>query len=166
MTESIDEPVLLHRPLNGIRECSEALDSLIGTARRHLRIFDYNLEDGGYNSPHRLELLRAFLLEKRGNRLEVVLHDTDYLTRFCPRMLGLLRQFNHAVEIRETTAQAKSIYDPFAVADQANYVHRFHYDAPRALFALNDVAGSHALIKRFEEIKPASEPISATMLGL
>jgi hypothetical protein len=167
MTKNAEEPTLLHRPLNGTREYSEALDSLIGTARNHLRIFDYNLEDGGYNSPHRLELLRAFLLEKRGNRLEIVLHDTDYLTRFCPRMLDLLRQFGHAVDIRETTSQAKSIYDPFAVADQANYVHRFHYDAPRALFAVNDMLGGHALIKHFEEIKQASGPaISVTMLGL
>ncbi len=167
MTENIVEPALLHTPLNSAQDYCEALDALIGIARRHLRIFDYNLEDGGYNTLQRFELLRAFLLAKRGNRLEIVVHDTDYLTRFCPRLLGLLGQFGHAVEIRETTPQAKSIYDPFAVADQANYTHRFHYDAPRALFALNDVAGSHVLIKRFEEIKQASEPaISVTILGL
>lgn len=158
---------MLHRQLHTAAEYEAAIDTLVGLAKRRLRIFDYNLEEGGYNTLRRHELLRAFLLANRGNRLEIVLHDTDYLTRFCPRMLNLLRQFSHAVTIQETTPQAKGIYDPFAVADQACYVHRFHYDAPRALFATNDVEGSHALIKRFEEIKAASATaIAATTLGL
>lgn len=167
MAEDAEKPVLLHRQLHGIEEYHEAIDILIEMARQRLRIFDYNLEDGGYNTLQRFDLLRAFLLRNRGNRLEIVLHDTDYLTRFCPRMLSLLKQFSHAVSIMETTPQAKGIYDPFAVADQASYVHRFHYDAPRALLALNDVGGGHTLINRFEEIKEASGPaISATTLGL
>lgn len=167
MADGTEKPVLLHRQLNGAGEYSEALDALIGTARHHLRIFDYNLEDGGYNTLRRFELLREFLLGQCGNRLEIILHDTDYLTRFCPRMLSLLKQFSHAVTIMETTAQAKNIYDPFTVADQSCYVHRFHYSAPRALFALNDIAGSHALIKHFEEIKKASAPATpVTTLGL
>lgn len=167
MAEELEKPVSQHTQLNGIEEYCAALDTLIDSARRHLRIFDYNLEDGGYSSLQRHDRLRAFLLRNRANRLEIVLHDTDYLTRFCPRLLSLLKQFSHAVTIMETTPQAKSIYDPFAVADQAFFVHRFHYDGPRALLALNDVAGSHTLIKRFEEIKEASElTISPTTLGL
>lgn len=167
MAENIENPALVHTLLNSIVEYADALDELIENARDRLRIFDYNLEDGGYNTPRRFELLRSFLLRKRGNRLEIVLHDTDYLMRFCPRMLNLLRQFSHSVSISETTSQAKNVYDPFAVADQANYVHRFHYDAPRALLALNDMAGGHTLIKRFEEIKQASGPaLSTTLAGL
>lgn len=167
MTEQPEKPALLHRQLDSIEDYREALDTLIESARQRLRIFDYNLEDGGYNTLRRFELLRAFLLASRNNCLEIILHDTDYLTRFCPRMLNLLRQFSHAVSILETTSQAKNIYDPFIVADQACYVHRFHYDSPRALLALNDIEGSHTLILHFEEIKEASRPASsATTLGL
>ena len=167
MSETPDKPILLHRPINGIAEYEEALDILIELARRHLRIFDYNLEDGGYNTLRRFDLLRIFLLASRSNRLEIVLHDTDYLTRFCPRMINLFKQFSHAVTIMETTSEAKSIYDPFAVAGLTCYVHRFHYDDPRALLALNDVEGSHVLIKRFNEIRDASAPaVTATTLGL
>ena len=158
---------MLRRQINGVAEYEEALDILIELARRHLRIFDYNLEDGGYNTLRRFELLRTFFLASRNNRLEIVLHDTDYLTRFCPRMIMLFKQFSHAVTIMKTTPEAKCIYDPFAVADLTCYVHRFHYDGPRALLALNDVEGSHVLINRFAEIRDASAPaITATTLGL
>ncbi|GAO37496.1 hypothetical protein SCT_2926 [Sulfuricella sp. T08] len=167
MTENPEKPVLLHRQLNSTVDYTEALDVLIEIARHRLRIFDYNLEDGGYTTLRRYELLRTFLLSSRSNRLEIVLHDIDYLTRFCPRILSLLKQFSHAITIQKTTPQAKGIYDPFAIADEACFLHRFHYDNPRALLALNDIEGSHVLIKRFEEIRAASAPsITATTLGL
>jgi len=167
MAENLEKPVLLHRQLNSTADYTEALDSLIEIARHRLRIFDYNLEDGGYTSLRRYELLRTFLLANRSNRLEIVLHDSDYLIRFCPRILNLFKQFSHAITIQETTPQAKSIYDPFAIADEACFLHRFHYDNPRALLALHDIEGSHVLIKRFEEIRAASTPaITATTLGL
>ncbi|MBU1689999.1 MAG: hypothetical protein KJ958_15630 [Gammaproteobacteria bacterium] len=167
MTENPEKPALLHRQLNSMIDYTEALDVLIELARHRLRIFDYNLEDGGYTTLRRYELLRTFLLASRNNRLEIVLHDSDYLTRFCPRIFSLLKQFSHAITIQETTPQAKGIYDPFAIADEACFLHRFHYDNPRALLALNDIEGSHVLIKRFEEIRAASvQAITATTLGL
>jgi hypothetical protein len=167
MAENPEKPVLLHRQLNTTADYTEALDILIEHAQHRLRIFDHNLEDCGYATLRRYQLLHTFLLASRNNRLEIVLHDTDYLTRFCPRILSLLKQFSHAISIQETTPQAKNIYDPFAIADEACHLHRFHYDDPRALLALNDIEGSHVLIKRFEEIMAASAPaITATTLGL
>lgn len=167
MSENPDKPALLHMQLTSTADYTQAIDTLIEQARRQLRIFDYNLEDGGYSTLRRYELLRSFLLASRSNRLEIVLHDIDYLTRFCPRILTLLKQFSHAISINETTSQAKNVFDPFVIADEACHLHRFHYDAPRALLALNDIEGSHVLVKRFEEIRSASIPaISATTLGL
>ena len=167
MAKNPEKRILLHRQLNSTADYTKAIDTLIELARRRLRIFDYNLEDGGYTTLRRYELLRTFLLASHTNRLEIVLHDTDYLARFCPRMLNLFKQFSHAITIEETTPQAKSIYDPFSIADETCFLHRFHYDSPRALLAINDIEGSHVLIKRFEEIHAASAPaITATTLGL
>jgi hypothetical protein len=126
MAESPEKPALLHRQLNSTADYTEAIDSLIELARHRLRIFDYNLEDGGYTTLRRYELLRRFLLANRSNRLEIVLHDIDYLTQFCPRILSLLKQFSHAITIQETTPQARYISDPFAIADETCHVHRFH----------------------------------------
>lgn len=167
MAENPEIPGLLHTQLSSAVDYIQALDTLIGIAQSRLRIFDHNLENGGYNTLRRYDLLRTFLLSSRVNRLEIVLHDTDYLNRFCPRILTLCKQFSHAISIQETTSQAKNIFDPFMIADETSHIHRFHYDDPRALFALNDIKGSHGLIKRFEEIKAASVPaITSTTLGL
>jgi hypothetical protein len=155
-----------HTKLEGAREYEAALDTLLARPRRTLRIFDRELGPG-FNSPQRYDLLRAFLMRSRANRLYIVLHDVSGLARDCPRVLNLLRSFSHAISIQETEPQAKGVYDPFALADERDYVHRFHYEDARAVLALDDPQGAHGLVRRFQEIWEASVPaVSATTLGL
>lgn len=157
----------IRRNLSGNIELEEALSIVIPHAKRILRIFDFNLEHGGYNSPARFEMLQQFLLASRVNRIEIALHNTDYLSRYCPRMLRLLEQFSHAIHIHQTNEEAKSTHDNFIIVDNAHYIHRFHYDSPRALMALHDPAGALTLSKRFDEIWAKTTPsIFATTLGL
>ena len=158
---------LIHRNLSGNIELEEAINLVIPLAQRTLRIFDFNLENGGYNSPARFEMLKNFLLASRANRIDIALHNTDYLSRYCPRMLCLLEQFSHAIHIHQTNDEAKSAHDSFIIVDHAHYIHRFHYDAPRALMALHDPAGALAMSHRFDEIWAKTTPsIFATTLGL
>lgn len=157
----------LQRRIDGALEYTSAIDEVIGLAKRRLRVFDYDLSEGGYNRPQRFELLRDFLLASRANRLQFVLHETSHVTRHCPRLLLLLEQFSHAIQINQTTQDAKSIYDPFVVADAEHYVHRFHYQNPRAALALDDVAGGRLLNQRFDELLGASaHGVFASTLGL
>lgn len=156
----------IHRPLSGATEYEAALDEIIARAASTLRVFDHTLSTA-YNSPRRHEALRRFLLASRRNTLRIVVHEPVHLDRNCPRMLGLLRQFGHAISIHETHPTAKSVYDPFAVADDRFFVHRFHFEEMRGLTAIEDPIGAHALIERFEEIWEASSPaVGATTLGL
>jgi hypothetical protein len=160
------EPSPDHRQINGQREFEAALDEVIARAKSELRIFDFTL-GSDFNSSARCDAIRAFLSAARRNRLRIAVHAPGHLNRNCPRLLGLLRSFSHAISIHETRQQAKSIYDPFTVADDRDFVRRFHFDEMRGLFALDDPIGAHTLIERFEEIWDASEPaISATTLGL
>lgn len=156
-----------HRPLLGRQEYTEALDQLIGLATRTLRIFDRNLEGAGYETLARAEALKNFLATDRANRLQLAVHDVSFLTQSCPRLVSLLKYYGHAIEIRETMDEAKGVYDPFAIADETHYLHRFHYQQNRAELALDDPAGSQALIRRFEEIWLTSVPAApATTLGI
>ena len=155
-----------HQKLEGERAFQAAVDALLARPQHTLRIFDRQL-GRDFNSTHRYELLRAFLLRSRANRLYVVLHDTSNLARDCPRLMNLVRQFSESVTIHETQPQAKAVHDPFAVADDRDFVHRFHYEHARALLALDDPQGTQGLLQRFEEIWEASIPaVSATTLGL
>lgn len=156
----------LHRRLDGSQDYEAALDVLLARPQRTLRIFDRQL-GAGYNSVQRCELLRAFLLRARANRVYIVLHDAGNFARDCPRMLTLLRQFSHAVTVHETEGEARRACDPVVLADEHDYLHRFHYDHARALLALDDPQGAHGLLQRFQEIWEASIPaVSATTLGL
>jgi hypothetical protein len=156
----------IHRALSGASEYEAALNELIAKAASTLRVFDYTLSTA-YNSPQRYEALRRFLLASRRNSLRIVVHEPTHLDRNCPRLLILLRQFAHAISIHETHPAAKSVYDPFAVADDHFFVHRFHFEEMRGLSGSNDPIGARTLADRFEEIWEASSAaVSATTLGL
>jgi hypothetical protein len=155
-----------HTRLEGIAQYSAAIDTVIAKAQRRIRVFDRNLENIGFNTPGRQELLRSFLLARRVNHLDIVVHDTGYLSRNCPRMLLLLRQFSHGVSIHQTHAHMQGVYDPF-VADGEHYVHRFHFDDSRSLLALDDPQEARNLNDRFDELWDASFPaVFATTIGL
>jgi hypothetical protein len=161
-----EEPAPKHQPIEGNREFETALDAVIAAAQRELRVFDHTLSTG-FNTPQRHDALRNFLSVSRGNRLRIVVHEPAHLDRNCPRLLNLLRSFSHSVTIHETQPQAKSVYDPFTVADDRHFVRRFHFDEMRGMFALNDPIGAHTLVERFEEIWEASQPaVTPTTLGL
>ncbi|HEV8517849.1 MAG TPA: hypothetical protein VGQ54_04695 [Burkholderiales bacterium] len=154
------------RELDGTAAHDQALDELLANAAHIVRIFDKNL-GRAFNSPQRCELMRQLLLARRTNRIYIVLHETGNITRDCPRLMMLLKYFSHAMSIHQTLPAARRVYDPFAVADDTVFVHRFHYDNVRGTLSIGDVANTRLLIKRFEEIWQASCPaIAATTLGL
>src|SRR5262245_13767126 len=161
-----DTPTPQHTPLLGNTEYDAALDDILSRAQKSVRIFEQSLSTA-YNTPKRIELLRNFLMASRRNRLQIVMHDVLTLDRNCPRLLNLLRVHGHAIGIHETHQAAKAVYDPFAIVDDAHYVHRFHFEELRGLKAVDDPVGTHGFIERYAEIWEVSSPAaSATTLGL
>ncbi len=156
-----------HTMLYGEVEYEAAIDTVIAAAEHTLHIFDINLSTGGYNTAKRCEVLRSFLMKQRSNRLVMVLHETEYLTRQCPRLMQLLKLHNHAISILQTQEHGRVACDPLVIADALHYVHRFHSDSARALLAIQDPAGGHQLEERFAQLQEASAPsVPAFTLGL
>lgn len=156
-----------HDMLEGMVEYEQAVDSIIALAQSQLHIFDADLSSGGYASRKRYEALRDFLRRHRNNRLVLVLHEIDYLTAHCPRLMDLLRTHSHGIAIQQTHEHARGANDPFLIADDAHYVHRFHQQGRRFLLARNDPVGAHELQERFAQLLEASHPAApATTLGL
>jgi hypothetical protein len=154
------------RKLEGLVAYEEALDELLANATSTVRIFDRVLGKG-FNSPRRYDLLRELLLANRTNRVYVALHETANIVRDCPRLITLLKQFSHGLFIYQTLPAARRVYDPFAVADDTRFVHRFHHADVRGVATVGDVAATQLLMKRFDEIWQASAPaVSATTIGL
>ena len=153
--------------LNGERDYESAIDRVIDTAQNTLHIFDDSLASGGYASLKRYDALNAFLRKSAKNRLIIVLHDTEHVSAYCPRIMNLLKTFSHAMTIHKTVEHARIANDPFVVADELHYVHRFHRDGARSLLAINDPAGARQMEERFQQLLEASHPaVFATTLGL
>jgi hypothetical protein len=167
MSAAPQNAALQHTMLNGEAEYEAAIDTVIANAEHILHIFDPDLGAGGYNTAKRCEALRAFLMKNRANRLIMVLHETDFLTRQCPRLMQLLKLYSHAISILQTQEHGRVAGDPLVIADATHYVHRFHSGSARALLALRDPAGARQLDERFGQLQEASSPaIFAVTLGL
>ncbi len=163
----MNEGTLQHTRLDGIADYTAALDALCQRVQHNLYLFEKNYDGLGFNSEARYETLRRFLLASPNNRLYVLTHDTRYLSTLCPRMMMLLRQFGSSMFIHKTPPHLQQISEPFAVADDAHYVRRFHFDDPRGIVGLYDPENARTLKSRFLEMWEASRPaVSGTQLGL
>ncbi len=155
------------QPFSSLGEYRQALDAVIVQTRHTLRLFDSDMRDGGWNSPERYQALKSFLLASAQNRLHIALHNVDYVSRHCPRMMQLLRDHSYAVFIHQTNPEARAVFDSMLIGDDGHFVHRFHYEQSRGEYVLNDPDQTYGLLQRFAEIWHASTlAVPATTLGL
>jgi len=144
-----------------------AVERLLVQPGRELRIFDPDGAALRLNDSARIESLANFLLASRTRRLFMVVHETDHLTRQCPRMMNLLARFAHAVQIHRTHEQIREIQDSFLVLDAQHYVRRPVAAFYRGAIGLGDENEALAMRSRFMEIWEASYPaVSGTTVGL
>jgi hypothetical protein len=163
-------PEKVYRLLDGNVEAVAAIEQVVTTAKRELRVFDANsrsLHDRGFGSPDRIESLRRLLLANRGHTVHIVLHDVAGIERELPRLINLLGQFSGQVHIHRTLERAAEARDPMIIADDAHFWRRPHIDHPRSVLTLYDAPGTRPFIERFEEIWEKSElAVSGSTLGL
>lgn len=159
-------PAPVERTLTTIAEQAAGIDEVVARAAARLRVFDVDLSQAGWNGAGRAERLAAFL-QRRGARLEMIVHDTRYLEQSCPRLIALLKRYGHAMTVYKTGPEARSAMDPLTIADDRHFVHRFHVDHARAGLALDAPLAARPLIARFDEIWATGEPgLTGTVLGL
>src|SRR5262245_57254978 len=144
-----------------------AVDRLLEQPGRELRAFDPDGAALQLNDPGRVDKIANFLLASRTRRLYLVVHETDHITRHCPRMMGLLARFAHAIQINRTHEEIRELQDAFLVLDSLHYVGRPVPQCFRGAIGLGDETEGLAMRGRFGEIWSASFPaISATTAGL
>ena len=144
-----------------------AVVRLLEQPGRELRVFDPDGAALRLNDAGRIEGLARFLLASRTRRLCLVVHNTDHLTRQCPRLLTLLRRFSHAIQINQTQEEIRDVQDAFLLLDAVHYVRRPVASLFRGAIGLGDENEGQALRGRFGEIWAASCPaVSSTTVGL
>jgi len=155
-----------HETLDSVAAQIDAIDMLIGLARHSIRVFDVDLSGTRWNDAARAQKIVAFLRATPDARLDIVVHDTGWIERSCPRLTGLLKVRGHLITVRRTGEDAKHAMDPLLIVDDQHYLHRLHVAKPRAVLGVAEPDGAKPLVERFEAIWSSSEPVSATVLGL
>ena len=144
-----------------------AIDRLLEQAGEELRIFDPDLSALRLNSPARVERLERFLFASRVRRVFIAVHDTEHLTKHCPRMMQLFARFAHAIQVYRTGEEIRMLQDSFLVLDARHYLRRPVARFSRGALGLHDETEALAMRSRFMEIWAASIPgVSASTLGL
>jgi len=160
-------PVPRYETLATVAAQIAAIDELIGLARLSIRVYDMDLSRMGWNDPARARSLAAFLRASPVARLEIIVQDTGWIERSCPRLTQLLKYQGHAVAIKRSGDDARSAMDPLLIVDGVHFLHRFHIGQPRAALSIGDPAAATPLVTRFDAISETAEPgISPTTLGL
>jgi hypothetical protein len=161
------EPVVEITPFTLRSDYASALDRVLALARSEVLVLDRDLADGGWGSPARIEVLRAFLLGRRDSRLQIVVHDTTQIERNLPRLTILLRDFSHKFSILRTLEDARNASEGFVLVDGRHLVHRFHFDSMRGELAIHSPLKAVKLRDLYDDIIPFTEPgVNATLLGL
>jgi len=160
-------PTPRRETLRTISEQIAALDEMIGLAKHTIRVFDIDLSGTGWNSVERAAKIAAFLRARRSATLQIIVHDTRWIESSCPRLIGMLRHYGHAIAIYRTGPDASAVLDPMAIVDDRHLLHRFHIEQPDAELAIEQPRVTRPFVERFEEIWASGEPgLSATVLGL
>ena len=164
---NVEDPKPEYQSFSGDAGFQLAVDRLLVQHGRELRIFDPDGKALKLNSPERLALLEAFLRGSRTRRIQLALHDTEYIVRHCPRMMNFLRLFNHVVQINRTHEEIRNLQDAFMVLDAQHYVRRPLATSTRGAVGLHDENEAQSMRSRFLEIWTASYPgVSSTTAGL
>ena len=167
-TQQNPEPVPpVFTPFAAPSEYLAALDNVLALAANEILVLDRDLRDGDWNSVRRAELLQTFLLKHRTSRLQIIVHETLFIEAHLPRLLMLLREFSHKVEIRRTIEDGRNAWDAYVLVDGKHALNRFHQNVMRGELGIDAVDKVRELRERYDEIMVFSEPgVNATQLGL
>jgi hypothetical protein len=148
-------------------EYRQAFDRLLTGTRRHLRIYDQDLLELALDTPQRIEALRQLCLSGSFPRIEILLRDWSAVRDRQPRLMALLQQFSHAMEIRQEEQISEPAMESFVTGDDRLALVRPHRDGWRSLLHLDDPLSARAHIQNFDQLWQRSEgPLASRPLGL
>ncbi|HRK77633.1 MAG TPA: hypothetical protein PLQ95_03760 [Thiobacillus sp.] len=148
-------------------ELRTAFDALLAATQRRLRLYDCDLSLLDLDHAPRHAALRALCVAGGGRRIELLLDDIGRVARDHPRLMQLLRDFGHVLEIRLADPDAPRPGQAFVLADRHGVLLRADKAAVHGILHPDGPASAVALHQDFEGMwQRAPAGVSATTLGL
>lgn len=156
--------------MNAFETASEfraAFDTLLAGTHRQLRVYDHDLNLLGIDDAPRHAALRALCVAGGGRHIEVLLDDISRVARDHPRLMQLVRDFGHVLEIRQADPDAPRPDQAFVLADHHGVLLRADKTAVHGALHADAAGSATALHHSFEGMwQRAPDKVSATTLGL
>ena len=147
------------------RELETQFRACLGLAQARLDLFDPDFAVFPLGAADVDTALRAFLAH--GGMLRLAMHDSSHLERNAPRLLRLLRDYNHLCECRQTPRGLRQLTDSFCIGDDRHVVRRFHSDHMRGEASFHVPENVDLPRHRFDAIWAESRPaLQPTITGL
>lgn len=144
-----------------------ALNTLLSSATRFIRIYDWDLSDGGYETPARIDLLNEFCKQGQGREMRILLADDSYLRRQGGQLMRLLSVWGHVLHIRVRDSEPPPAHDCFVLVDDYGVLKRFDKSHTKGIMRLDSRSDVVDLGLRFDsEWGRAGGRVSAHTLGL
>ncbi|MFP5408599.1 MAG: hypothetical protein ACLGGY_04880 [Gammaproteobacteria bacterium] len=148
-------------------EFRAAFDALLAGTHRQLRVYDRTLDLYAIDEAPRHAALRALCVAGGGRRIELLLDDISHVARSHPRLMQLVRDFGHVIEIRQADRDTPRPDEAFALADHHGVMLRADKAAMHGTLHLDDARDAVSLHQQFEGMWQRSPAgVSATTLGL
>lgn len=148
-------------------EFRDAFDALLAGTHRLLRVYDHDLSQLEIDHAPRHATLRALCVAGGGRRIELLLDDISHVARNHPRLMQLVRDFGHVLEIRQADPDAPRPDEAFVLADRHGVLLRADKAAVHGTLHPDDPGRAAALHQNFEGMwQRAPASVSATTLGL
>lgn len=155
------------KPFETPAEFRDAFDTLLAGTQRQLRVYDHDLGLLELEHLPRHAHLRTLCVAGGGRRIELLLDKIDQVARDCPRLMQLVRDFGHVLEIRQADPNMPRPDQAFALADRHGVLVRADKAATRGTLHMDDPHTASSLHQEFELMWQRSQAsVTATTLGL
>lgn len=105
-----------------------SFDTSVEAAQHHIMIFDRDGKYFGLDRKAAAELLSVFLLKQDLARVEIIVHDADFIEKHCPRLVPVIRRFAPRFTVRVTEEGIRHFARGFAIFDDKAVIRRPHFD--------------------------------------
>ncbi|MDR0673560.1 MAG: hypothetical protein LBF93_07855 [Zoogloeaceae bacterium] len=148
-------------------ELQANFEQILARVKQELCIFDDDLAHLGLRQAGCFGLLQGFLLQNPRSIARIVLRRTDRLHQDHPRLVRLVANQSHRVEVRRIPDSLQALRDAIVVADGQHTLTRPELTHPRAVCILDDPTETMPYAQRFSEIwAEQGTPFAPTTLGL
>jgi hypothetical protein len=145
-----------------------AIDRLLATPCRIIRIYDEDLAQLHLESSTRLPQLKSLLSAGTTSPcLQIALRNSEPLRNRHPLLMNLLAQYGHRLAAQQTAPQLANLRDAMILLDDQHGLIRFDRDQARSKLLIDEPEELRPYRARFKEIwEEGGEMVSATTLGL